>query len=67
MNDHDTIAQSVRHRHLCLGCIAAASALDRFYVDAVLIDLARLNRVGSSPGRCRDCRALDIVFYARAL
>ena len=66
MSDHDAIVDSVLHRHLCLGCIAAELGRDRMYVDALLVDLTRLNRIGSSPGRCRDCRGVEIVYYARA-
>jgi hypothetical protein len=65
MNDQDAIVDSVLHRHLCLGCIATEVGRDRLYVDALLISLTRLNRIGSSPGRCRDCRGVDLVYYAR--
>jgi hypothetical protein len=65
MSDYDEIADFVLHRHLCLGCIAAGLGRDRLYIDALLVDLTRLNRIGSSPGRCRECRGIEIVYYAR--
>jgi hypothetical protein len=65
VSDHDAITDLMSDRSLCLGCIATKAGLNRFYVDAVLVDLVRLNRVASTPGRCRECRVVEIVFFAR--
>jgi hypothetical protein len=60
--DHDDIAVLVLEGPLCLGCIAAKARMDRLSVERILVDLARLDRITSAPGRCHACRAAEIVF-----
>jgi hypothetical protein len=63
VGDYEAITRFMAHRHMCLGCVAAGLDRDRLYVEALLVDLVRQNRAGTTPGRCRACRSADIVFY----